>query len=59
VESDVSDKSPQIFENLNPNRILPIYNPSDPSKKLLNSEILAEALLLFKSMLQVLSARSF
>ena len=31
LESEVSGKGPQIFEKPNPNRILPIYNPSNPS----------------------------
>jgi hypothetical protein len=56
LESKALEKGPQIYEKRNPYRVLSIYNPS---KKLLHSQILANALSLFKSMLQVLSTRSF
>ena len=53
---DLESKTPEIYEKRNPYRALPKYNHS---KKLLYSEILANALSFFKSMSHVLSARSF
>jgi hypothetical protein len=55
LESEASKGDLPKYEKLNPYRALPRYNIS----KNLNSEILENALSLFKNMMQVLSARSF
>ena len=56
LESKDSEKKHRTYEKRNPYGALPKYNHS---KKLLYSEILANALSFFKSMLHALSARSF
>jgi hypothetical protein len=56
LESKDSGQKRRTYEKRNPYNALPIYNHS---RKLLHSEILANALSFFKSMLQVLSNRSF
>ena len=56
LESRPSEQKRGISKRQNPYRALPIYNPS---KSLPNSDILAKAQSFFKSMLHVLSTRSF
>jgi hypothetical protein len=52
---DRESKNPAIYEKLNPVNALPVYIHS---KKLLQSEILANELSLYKSIMQVLSDRT-
>ena len=56
LESKGSEQKRRTYEKRNPYNALPFYNHS---RKLLHSEILANALSFFESMLQVLSTRSF
>ena len=56
LESKDSGQKRRTYEKRNLYNALPIYNHS---RKLLHSEVLANALSFFKSMLQVLSTRSF
>jgi hypothetical protein len=56
LESNASKDDLLAYEKRNPYRALPLYNASE---MLLPSKILKNALSFFKSMLQVLSTRSF
>ena len=58
LESKASEKKQREYEQRNPFVALPIYTDV-VEKKILPSEILSNALQFFKSMLQVLSTRSF
>jgi hypothetical protein len=56
LESNASKDDLLAYEKRNPYNALPLYNASE---MLLDSEVLTKALTFFKSMLQVLSTRSF